>query len=145
MLFRSIHGMAGLRLGYAVAPPKIAAAFAPLRMTWLNMFAPTAVRASLLDMDHLAESRRRTIAGRLLITNELAAQGLRYADAQGNFVFFDTGMPHERFAKAMLAEHVVVGRPFPPYANWCRITVGTETETAWFLQALRRIRAAGLQ
>jgi histidinol-phosphate aminotransferase len=80
----------------------------------------------------------------LAITGELANLGLRYAEPQGNFVFFDTGMPHERFAAQMKAEHVIVGRKFLPYDNWCRITVGTEPEVDWFLQSLRKVITKGL-
>lgn len=142
--FSKIHGMAGVRLGYAIAPEKLAKAFAPLRMTWLNVFAPVAARASLGDAEYLSATRRRIQADRARITNELTRLGMRYADPQGNFVFFDTGMPLDRFAAAMKAEHVIVGRPFPPYTNWCRVTVGTEFETDWFLRSLRKVRASGL-
>jgi histidinol-phosphate aminotransferase len=138
--FSKIHGMAGVRLGYAIAPEKLAKAVAPLRMTWLNVFAPAAVLASLGDTAYLADTRRRILAGRSKITAQLRLLGMPYADPQGNFVFFDTGMPHAEFAAAMKAEHVIVGRPFPPYANWCRVTVGTEIETDWFLRVLRKIR-----
>jgi histidinol-phosphate/aromatic aminotransferase/cobyric acid decarboxylase-like protein len=69
---------------------------------------------------------------------------LRFAEPQGNFVFFDTGLPHARFADLMKAEHVIVGRKFAPYDNWCRITVGTEPEVDWILKSLRKVIAKGL-
>jgi histidinol-phosphate aminotransferase len=75
-------------------------------------------------------------------TPELRRLNLRYAEPQGNFVFFDTGMPLERFTAAMLERNILVGRLFPPYQSWCRITVGTEPETTAFLQALRAVTAA---
>jgi histidinol-phosphate/aromatic aminotransferase/cobyric acid decarboxylase-like protein len=39
----------------------------------------------------------------------------------------------------MRARNILVGRLFPPYENWCRITVGTEPEVAAFLEALRAV------
>lgn len=142
--FSKLYGMAGLRFGYAIAPKALAEAFGPLRMTWANVFAAPAVRAALGDIDFAANTRRRIQASRLAITGELANLGLRYAEPQGNFVFFDTGMPHARFATQMKAEHVIVGRKFAPYDNWCRITVGTEPEVDWFLKSLRKVTAKGL-
>lgn len=142
--FSKLYGMAGLRFGYAIAPKALAEAFGPLRMTWANVFAAPAVRAALSDVEFISDTRRRVQGSRLAITTELSALGLRFAEPQGNFVFFDTGMPHERFAAKMKAEHVIVGRKFAPYDTWCRITIGTEPEVAWFLQALRKVIAAGL-
>jgi histidinol-phosphate aminotransferase len=69
----------------------------------------------------------------------LSALKLRYAQPQGNFVFFDTGMPLPRFTELMRARNILVGRHFPPFDNWCRITVGTEPEVAAFLAALRAV------
>ncbi len=142
--FSKLYGMAGLRFGYAIAPKALAEAFGPLRMTWSNVFAAPAVRAALGDVEFVSSTRRRVQASRLAITGELARLGLRYAEPQGNFVFFDTGMPHARFAAKMKEQHVIVGRKFAPYENWCRITIGTEPEVDWFLQSLRKVLAAGL-
>lgn len=141
--FSKLYGMAGLRFGYAIAPKALAEAFGPLRMTWSNVFVPPAVRAALGDEAFVADTRRRVQGSRLAITGELARLGLRYAEPHGNFVFFDTGMPHARFAAQMKAQHVIVGRKFTPYDNWCRITIGTEPEVDWFLQSLRKVIATG--
>ena len=75
------------------------------------------------------------------ITRELTGLGLAYAEPQGNFVFFNTGKPLERFTELMHARNILVGRPFPPYDTWCRITIGTEPEVTAFLQAFHAIPA----
>jgi histidinol-phosphate aminotransferase len=66
---------------------------------------------------------------------------LRYGEPQGNFVFFDTGMPLKQFTTLMSGRNILVGRLFPPYESWCRITIGTESEVTAFLTALRAVRA----
>jgi histidinol-phosphate aminotransferase len=137
--FSKIHGMAGLRCGYAIARPDMAAALAATRMSTPNILAVHAARASLADHAFLADCRRRILASRTRITTELARLGLRYAEPQGNFVFFDTGMPLARFTGLMRARNILVGRLFPPYDTWCRITIGTEPEVAAFLEALRAV------
>ena len=139
--FSKIHGMAGLRCGYGIAQPPLVKAVAGACMTTPNIFAVRAARASLGDQAFLADCRRRILASRTRITTELASLKLRYAEPQGNFVFFDTGMPLEQFKTLMHARNVLVGRLFPPYGSWCRITVGTEPEVASFLGALRTLRA----
>jgi histidinol-phosphate aminotransferase len=134
--FSKIHGMAGIRCGYAIARPDVAKELAAARMTTPNVFAMRAARASLGDQAFLSDCRRRILASRVRITTELARLELRYAEPQGNFVFFDTGMPLERFTELMRARNILVGRRFAPYDNWCRITIGTEPEVDAFLAAL---------
>jgi histidinol-phosphate aminotransferase len=96
-----------------------------------------AARASLGDQAFLADTRRRIVASRRRITDELGRLGLGCARPQTNFVFFDTGAPLAQFSRFMKARNILVGRLFPPYDNWCRITIGTEPEVEAFLQGLR--------
>jgi histidinol-phosphate aminotransferase len=137
--FSKIHGMAGVRCGYAIAPPDIATTLAAARMSSPNLFAMRAARASLADTDFLADCRQRILASRARITAELTRLKRRYAEPQGNFVFFDTGMPLDRFSALMRERNILVGRLFPPYETWCRITIGTEPEVSAFLSALREV------
>jgi histidinol-phosphate aminotransferase len=135
--FSKIHGMAGVRCGYAITRPDMAAQIAAARMSSPNIFAMRAARASLGDKTFLADTRRRIVASRTRITAELAGLGLAYARPQTNFVFFDTGAPLAQFDKFMKSRNILVGRLFPPYDNWCRITIGTEPEVEAFIQGLR--------
>jgi histidinol-phosphate aminotransferase len=140
--FSKIHGMAGLRCGYAIAAPDIIDALAGARMASPNIFAVRAARASLTDRRFLDDCRRRILASRQRITAELTRLKLRYAEPQGNFVFFDTGMPLQRFAALMSQRGILVGRHFAPYDDWCRITVGTEDEVSAFLHNLRALASS---
>jgi histidinol-phosphate aminotransferase len=135
--FSKLHGMAGLRMGYAITRPDIAAALGRARMTTPNLFAVRAARASLDDRKFLQATRNRILASRTRITRVLTQLNLRYAEPQGNFIFFDTGMPLATFTQRMKARNILVGRLFPPFDSWCRITIGTEPEVDSFLRALR--------
>jgi histidinol-phosphate aminotransferase len=135
--FSKIHGMAGVRCGYGIARPDVAAEIAAVRMSSPNIFAMQAARASLADRAFLTDTRRRILASRGRILSELSRLGMAYAQPQGNFVFFDTGAPLAQFNDFMRARNILVGRKFPPYENWCRITIGTEPEVEAFLQGLR--------
>lgn len=140
--FSKIHGMAGIRCGYAIARPDVTQELATARMTTPNVFAVRAARASLGDQAFLTDCRRRILASRVRITTGLARLKLAYAEPQGNFVFFDTGMPLKRFTELMRARNILVGRRFAPYDSWCRITIGTETEVEAFLTALPAVLAS---
>lgn len=140
--FSKIHGMAGVRCGYAIARPDIVAEIADARQASPSIFAMRAALASLGDVAFLADTRRRIIASRERVLRELKSLGLAYAEPQGNFVFFDTGMPLHDFSDRMLARNIRVGRRFPPFENWCRITIGREPEVDAFITALRAVRAA---
>jgi len=140
--FSKIHGMAGVRCGYALAAAPLAAELASRRMTSPSQFAMRAARASLGDRAFLAACRRRILASRARITRELTALHLAYAQPQGNFVFFDTGAPLAQFTAFMRARDILVGRLFPPYERWCRITIGTEPEVEAFLDGLRAWRSS---
>jgi len=137
--FSKIHGMAGVRAGYGIARADIASELAATRMSSANIFAMRAARASLVDHAFLTDTRRRILASRARITTQLERLGLAYAEPQGNFVFFDTGMPLSRFAHSMRERNILVGRHFPPFDTWCRITIGTEPQVAAFLDALRAV------
>jgi histidinol-phosphate aminotransferase len=50
-------------------------------------------------------------------------------------------MPLARFTSLMRERDVLVGRLFPPFDSWCRITIGTEPEVSAFLKALRAATA----
>jgi histidinol-phosphate aminotransferase len=109
-------------------------------MSSANIFAMRAAQASLGDKAFLVDTRRRILTSRRKITDELTRLGLAYAKPQTNFVFFDTGTPLEQFAGFMKARNILVGRLFPPYTNWCRITIGTEPQVDAFLTGLRAYR-----
>jgi histidinol-phosphate aminotransferase len=134
--FSKIHGMAGLRLGYAVARPDVAKTLREATMTTPNILVVRAAPASLTDTAFLADTRRRILASRARITAELRRLNLRYAEPEGNFIFFDTGVPHAKFKEGMKARNILVGRYFPPFSTWCRVTIGTESEVDTFLAEL---------
>ena len=141
--FSKIHGMAGVRCGYGIARPDLAAELAGACMTTPNIFAVRGARASLDDRAFLSRCRSRILASRTRITGELTRLGLKYAEPQGNFVFFDTGMPLGDFQQRMASRDILVGRLFAPYDRWCRLTIGTEPEVDAFLRALRAVTAPG--
>jgi histidinol-phosphate aminotransferase len=139
--FSKLHGMAGVRYGYGIARPEIIEEISAACMTTPNIFAVRGAYASLGDKAFLTDCRRRILASRARLTAELTRLRFPYAEPHGNFVFFDTGAPLKQFSEFMLQRNIAVGRRFPPYENWCRITIGTDPQMDAFIEGLRSFRA----
>jgi len=136
--FSKLHGLAGLRIGYAIAPAELAQRLAALSLTWPNTTGLSAAIASFNDHAFLKTTRAALTGDRAKVHATLDRLGLHRADAQGNFVFFDTGGPLKQFQDRMLAEGIKVGRHFDGYDTWARVTIGVHREVDRFLQALPR-------
>ena len=115
--FSKLHGLAGLRVGYALAPPELIQRLEKHRMTLLGCAGVAAATASYQDLEFQAFSRARLQEGLAITTGALRELKLRHVEnGRGNFVFFDTGGPLADFSAAMRRAGYLVGRPFPPYA-----------------------------
>jgi histidinol-phosphate/aromatic aminotransferase/cobyric acid decarboxylase-like protein len=136
--FSKLHGLAGLRIGYAIAPAELAPRLAALSLTWPNTTGLSAAIASFNDHAFLKATRAALIGDRAKVHATLDRLGLARANAQGNFVFFDTGGPLKQFQDRMLAEGIKVGRHFEGYDTWARVTIGLHRDVDRFLRALPR-------
>jgi len=134
--FSKIHGLAGLRIGYGISSAAIAKRFADLSLVWPNTTGIDAALASYGDAGFLRSTRAAILADRTRVHAALDRMGRPHTDAQGNFVFFDTGMPVQQFRDRMLARGIKVGRPFEGYDTWSRVTIGRREEVDLFLAAL---------
>lgn len=135
--FSKLHGLAGLRIGYALARPDIIERLGRLKLVVASSLGLAAATASYADTA-FQEASRRAIAEGLAITRAaLDDLGLRYAATRANFVFFDTGAPVGPFLAAMRERGFSLGRPFPPYMTWCRVSMGTVEQMRAFDRVLR--------
>ncbi len=131
-----IHGLAGLRVGFAIARPDIVARLGKYMTGNANAFGMQAAIASLQDTQYQDFVKMRTREGRALLTSAFTSMGKRVLPSQANFVFAQIGMPVQRFGAAMKEKGFLVGRPFQPYNDWCRISIGTPDEMKAFVAAL---------
>jgi len=135
--FSKLHGMAGLRIGYALARPDIISDFERLRMSLLNLPGLRAATASYADLEYQAFSRARINEGRAICNDLFDELGRAHSRSAGNFVYFDTGGPAPAFARAMRDRGIMVGRAYPPYKTWCRVSIGTVEDMRVFAEAAR--------
>jgi histidinol-phosphate aminotransferase len=141
--FSKIYGMAGLRLGYAVASQATAKALRA-HASWgnTNAAALTAALASLAEPGLVEEQRQRLNGARRALCAELARDGRRVIPSEANFVMIDVGTDVKPLIEAFRARRILVGRRFDALPTWLRVTIGRPAEMAAFLSALREIAPA---
>jgi histidinol-phosphate aminotransferase len=140
--FSKVYGMAGLRVGYAVAAPATAATLAAWRLdAGVNRLGIAAALASLADEDGVRAERRRNATVRTTVTRWFAARGLTGPRSHTNFVFVDIKRDVRPVIAACLSRGVAVGRPFPPLDSHLRISIGTATEIDRALNVLGAVLA----
>jgi histidinol-phosphate aminotransferase len=145
--FSKIYGLAGLRVGYAVAPADVVTAVGKVRRAFdLNTQAQAAALASLDAADELARRRAANREGREELEQVLRRHGFApVGPAVANFVYTETGADGQVLFEALLREGVIV-RPLAGFGapEAVRITVGTLEELAFFDKALGRVRASAV-
>ena len=139
--FSKIYGLAGLRVGYGVAPEDVVVATSKVRRAFdVTATAQAAAVASIGQADELARRRAANAAGRAQLEEALRGHGLEPAgSALGNFVFVDVGDGRALFER-LLREGVIV-RPLASFGapEAIRVSVGTEDENAFFATALGHV------
>ncbi|MDO5531554.1 histidinol-phosphate transaminase [Sutterella sp.] len=143
--FSKIFGMAGLRLGFAYAAPETAKRVY-VRIAYDSLQNIAAVRAALFEMNdpaYLKQSREENAESRRIMAELFEELKLEYLPSQTNFCFFNLKAPLKPFADAMKAENILVGRPFPPADEWCRISFVRPDAMRYVADVMRGLRAKG--
>jgi histidinol-phosphate aminotransferase len=140
--FSKVHGLGGLRAGYAVAAPEVLEALLVIREAFgTNSVAQAAAAAALSDADHVRRTVDLNRTERARLAAELGGRGFSVLPSLGNFVTFDTRAAGRDVFRRLVARGVIV-RPLDPYdmPSWLRVSVGTPEENAAFLTALDAVR-----
>ncbi len=144
--FSKGHALAGLRAGYALCPPGLAAVLHRVRDSYnLDRLAQVAAAAALADTGWLRETVGKVRTERARLTSGLAALGWSVVPSSGNFLLA-TPASAQRSASPATSEHAfaffrerkILVRRFPNHpltASALRITVGTAEEMDAFLAA----------
>lgn len=138
------QGLAGLRLGYAVASREFARAIEARRQPYnTNALAQAAAMAALDDSEHLARTLANNAAGRDALQQGLARLGFEFTPSQANFVLFQAGLG----MVDKLAECGVLVKCMSRYGlpGWARVSVGRPAENTRFLEVLAGLCAAGAE
>ncbi|RZQ61996.1 histidinol-phosphate transaminase [Amycolatopsis suaedae] len=133
--FSKAYGLAGLRVGYAVAPAHVTTALRQVYVPFsLNAVAQAAAIASLDAAGELLARCAETCEERTRVRDALLDAGFEVPPTQANFVWLPLGERTAEFAEHMLDSKVVV-RPF--VGEGARVTIGTPEENDVMIAAAR--------
>ena len=129
--FSKAYGLAGLRVGYAIADPDVITALGKVHVPFsVSSVAQAAAIASLAAADELLARTDDVVVERERMITALRELGYRVPDSQANFVWLDLGDDALDFAAAAVESHVVV-RPFA--GDGVRVTVTHRLENDLFI------------
>ena len=140
--FSKAYGLAGLRVGYAIAHPEVADLMNRVRQPFnVSSVALAAAEAALDDDEFLARSAEVNRRGMAQLVAAFRELGLEWIPSAGNFVTFKVG-DAIGVNQALLRQGVIV-RPIAAYGmpHWLRVSIGLPEENARFIEALRQALA----
>jgi histidinol-phosphate aminotransferase len=138
--FSKIYGLAGLRIGYAVAPDWVVREVHKVRSPFnTSSLAQIAALAALDDVDHVERSRQRNREGLTVLQEGLDRLGFHVTPSVANFVLVELGEPAREAFERLLKLGVIV-RPMDGYGipTGLRVSVGTPQENQRVLEAFDR-------
>jgi histidinol-phosphate aminotransferase len=130
--FSKAHGLAGLRVGYGLAPQRVADYAERVRFPFsVNLVAQAAAAASMQAREKIAGRARFIVRERDRIQEAFASAGLTYIPSQGNFVMVETGPEVFERTGVLVREGEALG-----YPGWSRVTIGSSEENDRVIGAL---------
>jgi histidinol-phosphate aminotransferase len=131
--FSKIHGLAGLRVGYAVAAAPTARRLASSALAEsVNIVAAQAASAALDDAGHVRLSVKRNDDDRQEFFNQANARMLRAIDSRTNFVMLNTERQAGEIAGHFKTHDVLVAHSIPGFEKYIRVSLGTPAEMREF-------------
>jgi histidinol-phosphate aminotransferase len=140
--FSKAYGLAGLRVGFAMAQPRLTDLLNRVRQPFnVNTLAQAAAIAALRDKDFLQRAYEVNKAGKQALAEAFDKLGLQYVPSYGNFVLVRVG-DAARVNLELLKRGVIV-RPVTSdgLPEWLRVSIGLPQENARFIEALGAVLA----
>jgi len=138
--FSKTYGLAGLRIGYAIAPEVCIGLLNQVRQPFnVNAMALAGAEAALQDDGYVARTRKLVGEGIAFFQKEFERLGLPYVPAVVNFILVEVGNGRSVFDKLMRKGIIV--RPMDGYGlpGHVRITIGTKKENKKCIKALKEV------
>jgi histidinol-phosphate aminotransferase len=138
--FSKIHGLAGLRIGYAIGPADLIEVLHKTRQPFnVNSIAQAGALAALEDDQHQRETKRVIDEGRAYLHEQFAKMKIPFVPGTANFVMVNVGDGYAVFEQ--LLRRKIIVRPLKGYElpEWVRISVGTMEENKKCVAALKEV------
>jgi histidinol-phosphate aminotransferase len=137
--FSKIYGLAGARIGYAIAHPDIInqlGNYQPWPDSAASVVSIAAASATLDDKNFVEQCRINAIKAREICYNTFDKLKLPYIPSQTNFILFNIDPIQKDFIKEMAAKNIYVQFRQHFGGKWCRVSMGTVEEMQQFCAAL---------
>lgn len=139
--FSKIYALAGLRVGYGIAPASLIALLERVRLPFnVSSIAQAGAIASLKDPNQVAKTREQNRRSKEYYYREFEKMGLPYTPTQANFVWVDVQRDCKKVFVELLKRGVIVrtGDIFG-YPTHIRVTTGTDEQSERFITTLREV------
>jgi histidinol-phosphate aminotransferase len=136
--FSKAHGLAGVRVGYAMGPSELIAYIAQLQEVFaLSTIAQAAALAALDDVEHIQHALRNNAEQAAWMEEKLKGLGYEVLPTWTNFIAIEVGEDSREFARRLRRQGVLV-RPLSAWGapTSIRVTLGTPEQNQFFVQAL---------
>jgi histidinol-phosphate aminotransferase len=137
--FSKLYGMAGLRAGAAMGRPDLIAKLMGYGAGALPMTGMVGATASLKVKNLVPERRRAVKDVREDVFAFLQKNNVTFVPSVSNFFMLDAKTPARRLVEAMKKEKIYIGRVWPTWPTYARVSVGTKEEMARFKTALLKV------
>lgn len=139
--FSKAYGLAGLRIGYAIAQANFVLYMERARQPFnVNLLAQIAAASALDDKKFLSKTKSVVLEGKDYLYSSLTKSGIAYVPSVTNFILIDVSRDSVTVFKEMLKYGVIV-RDMKQYGlkNFIRVTVGTKKENERFVKVLKKV------
>src|SRR6266849_1931946 len=134
--FSKIYGLAGMRIGYAVATPETAKRLAAGFPGWsVSVVSARAASAALDDVDYVRLGIQRNAADRQEFLSQANARSLHPIESQTNFVMMNPQRPPDEVIEYLKKNNVLIGPKYPVLDKYVRISLGLPGEMKIFWDA----------
>ncbi len=142
--FSKIYGLAGMRIGYAVATPEMAKRLAAGFPGWsVSIASARAASAALDDVDYVRLGVKRNSGDRQEFMTQANTRGLRPIESQANFLMFNPLRPTDLVIEHLKKHNILIGPKYPALANYIRVSLGTPPEMQEFWRVWDLLPPAG--
>jgi histidinol-phosphate aminotransferase len=136
--FSKLYGMAGLRAGAAIARPDILEKVQGWTAGMMPITAMVGANTSLKIKTLVPERRKIMDDIRADTFDFLTAKNVEFIPSESNCFMINVKVPGKQFYMDMAKQDVYIGRVWPVWPNWVRVTVGSQSDMAKFKQAFAK-------
>ncbi len=138
--FSKVFGMAGLRVGYAIAHADTARTLQAYRISsGTSVLALATAATTISDQAHIADEQRKNREAKAFTRTFFERAGYTVGPSETNFLMIDLRRDPMPVRVACRAHGIAVGRPFPPLDRWLRVSIGTMDEMRQATEVFRTV------